>query len=318
MTRADKGLAMSRRDRFMAAIEGRDVDRPPVTAWVHFLSDHLSGDETAELHLKFLRAYPWDVAKLMNDYRYPVPAGLELLDSADAMRRFKHLSLDERCFAEQLRAIERLRRELGPDWPILDTLFDPYQQVLRNVGFNQAAAIPAHRDAALEMIDAVTATLCRYVVAARTAGADGFFLSINGAIRAGFPRGADDDIYREFQRPFDLRLLTAAEGTVRVLHVHGVGLDLERVLDYPCEAFSVSDRLSGNPSLAQLRRSTDRCLMGGIDETRIQEKPLPELRAEIDDAFVQAGRQRFILAPGCTLPSFTPQRTLLELRRYTM
>lgn len=309
--------AMNRRERFLAAVEGRAVDRPPVTAWVHFLSDHLPGEETARLHLEFLRAYDWDVAKLMNDYRYPVPPGLELLDSADAMRRFRPLSLDERSFAEQLRAIECLRRELGPDWPILDTLFDPYQQVLRNVGFNQAAAIPAHREAALEMLDAVADTLCRYVAAARAAGADGFFLSINGAIRSGFPRGGDADTFRDFQRPFDLRLLGAAKGTVRVLHVHGVGLDLDRVLDYPCEVFSVSDRLSGNPSLAELRQRTDRCLMGGIDETRFQERPLPELRAEIDDALARAGRERFILAPGCTLPSFSPQRSLRHLREYT-
>ncbi len=308
---------MNRRERFLAAVEGHAVDRPPVTAWVHFLSDHLSGAETADLHAKFLRAYDWDVAKLMNDYRYPVPAGLELLDSPEAMRRFKPLSLDERAFAEQLRAIECLRRELGPDWPILDTLFDPYQQVLRNVGFSQAAAVAAHRDAALEMIDAVADTLCRYVGAARAAGADGFFLSINGAIRSGFPRGSDDATYRTFQRPFDLRLLEAAQATVRVLHVHGVGLDLDRVLDYPCEVFSVSDRLPGNPSLTELRRRTDRCLMGGIDETRVQERPLPDVRAEIDDAFAQAGRERFILAPGCTLPSFTPERTLRHLREYT-
>jgi len=308
---------MKKRERFLAAIEGRAVDRPPVTAWVHFLSDHLSGEETAVLHAKFLRAYDWDVAKLMNDYRYPVPPGLELLDSAAALRRFKSLSLDERAFAEQLRAIESLRRELGPDWPILDTLFDPYQQVLRNVGFSQAGAIVMHREAALEMLDAVADTLCRYVAAARAAGADGFFLSINGAIREGFPRGASEAVFREFQRPFDLRLLAAAEGAVRVLHVHGVGLDLDRVLDYPCEAFSVSDRLQGNPTLAQLRERTGRCLMGGIDETRIQERTLPDVRAEIDDALAQAGRERFILAPGCTLPSFSPQRTLRHVRDYT-
>ena len=106
--------AMNRRERFLAAVDGRAVDRPPVVAWVHFLSDHLPGDETARLHLEFLRAYDWDVAKLMNDYRYPVPPGLELLDSAEAMRRFRPLSLDERSFAEQLRAIERLRREHAP------------------------------------------------------------------------------------------------------------------------------------------------------------------------------------------------------------
>lgn len=308
---------MNRRERFIAAVEGREVDRPPATAWVHFLSDHLSGAQTARLHLAFLREYDWDVAKLMNDYRYPLPAGLERLDGAQAMRRFRRVSLDERAFAEQLDAIRVLRRELGPDWPILDTLFDPYQQVVRNVGFVEGRHIPRHPGAALEMIGTVCDTLCDYVRAARDAGADGFFLSINSAIREGFPRGVGEDVFREFQRPFDLRLLAACEGSVRVLHVHGTGLDLDRVLDYPCEVISVSDRLPGNPSLAELRRRSDKTLMGGIDETRIQEKPLGELRAEIDDALAQAGRKRWIVAPGCTLPSFTPQRTLHCLRDHT-
>jgi len=308
---------MDRRERFLAAVQGGEPDRPPATAWVHFLSDHLSGEDTATLHLKFLRAYEWDIAKLMNDYRYPVPAGLETLSTDEAMRRFRRVSLDERAFAEQLKAIRRLRAELGPEWPILDTLFDPYQQVLRNVGFAEGRHVPLHREAAIEMIDAVCDTLCDYVGAAREAGADGFFVSVNSAIREGFPRGVNDDVFRDFQRPFDLRLLAAAEGSTRVLHVHGVGLDLDRVIDYPCEVISLSDRLPGNPSLAALRASTGKCLMGGIDETRIQERPLAELRAEIDDAVAQAGRRGWIIAPGCTIPSFTPQRTLRCLRDYT-
>lgn len=308
---------MNRRERFFAAIEGRAVDRVPVTAWVHFLSDHLSGEQTASLHLAFLREYDWDIAKLMNDYRYPLPTGLERIDRAEDMRRFKRLPMSEPAFAEQLNAIRMLRRALGPDWPILDTLFDPYQQVARNVGFSQARHIAEHPEAALEMLEAVAATLSDYVVAAREAGVDGFFYSINSAIPPAFPRGADGATYRRFQRPFDLRLLEAMQGTARVLHVHGTGIDFERVRDYPCEAISFADRSPKNPTLTQMRSRTDKCLMGGLDETTIQEKPLADLRAQIDDAFAQAGRRNFILAPGCTVPSFTPRRSLRCLREYT-
>ena len=56
---------MNKRERFVAAAHGADVDRPPVTAWVHFLSDHLSGTETARLHQRFIETYDWDVAKVM-------------------------------------------------------------------------------------------------------------------------------------------------------------------------------------------------------------------------------------------------------------
>ena len=57
--------------------------------------------------------------------------------------------------------------------------------------------------------------------------------------------------------------------------------------------------------------------MGGIDETKFQERNLPAIAAEVDDAIAQAGRTNFILACGCTVPSFTPKRSLMFLRDYT-
>jgi len=309
---------MNKKERFHAALEGRAVDRPPVTAWVHFLSDHLPGIEAADLHLKFQRVYDWDLLKVMNDYRYPVPPGVDSLADPRALDRYTALSLDEPCFAEQLACLHTLRRELGPGVPLLDTLFDPYQQIVRNIGRDQEAALWAGGQRSLDALDAICTTTCAYIAASRRAGADGFFLSINGAIREGMPRGVARDIYERFQRPFDLRLLEAAQGSVRILHAHGAGLEFDRVLDYPVDAWSWSDRLPGNPSLAQLRALTPKCLMGGIDETRFVEYSRPALAAQIDDALAQAGRDRFILAPGCTVPSFSPQRLLRHLRDYTL
>ena len=308
---------MNKRQRFFAAVRGGKIDRPPVTAWVHFLSDHLTGGQTAALHRCFLETYDWDVAKVMNDYRYPVPEGVQTLEDPASLRKFKVLGLGEPCFAEQLSCLQSLRDALGPEIALVDTGFDPYQQILRNVGFDQAAHLWSHKAEALGALDAVAETLCNYIAAVKRLGVEAFFLSINGAIREGFPRGSNQEVYETFQRPFDLRLLKAAEGMVRILHVHGTGLEMCRVLDYPCEVISVSDRLSGNPSLAELRKLTPKCLMGGIDETKFQERNLAALAHEIDDAFAQAGRRNFILAPGCTIPSFSPKRTLAFLREYT-
>jgi uroporphyrinogen decarboxylase len=310
---------MDKKSRFLAAVEGRAVDRPPVTAWVHFLSDHLPGAEAAGLHLKFQQEYDWDLVKVMNDYRYPVPPGAESLAEQETLQRYRApLSMDEACFAEQLACLETLRMELGPTVPLIDTLFDPYQQIVRNIGRDQETALWAGGQRALDALDGVCKTMCAYIAAARRAGADGFFLSVNGAIPEGQPRGASREIYERFQRPFNLRLLEAAKGSVRILHVHGAGLDFERVLDYPVDAWSWSDRLPGNPSLAELRTKTSKCLMGGLDETQFSERSRPLLGAQVDDALRQAGRDRFILAPGCTVPSFTPQRLLRFLRDYTL
>ncbi len=308
---------MNKRERFHAAVSGAPIDRPPVTAWVHFLSDHLDGESTAELHRRFLAAYDWDLLKVMNDYRYPVPAGVRSLADPASLRAFRVLDLDEPAFARQLDCLRSLRASLGEAVPLVETAFDPYQQIMRNVGFDQAPHILEHRSEALAAIETVAHTTCDYIRAARSAGADALFFSINGAIREGNPRGVSEEVHRIFQKPFDLAVLGAAEGMVRILHVHGAGIDLARVADYPYDVLSVSDRLPGNPTLAQLRSVTDKCLMGGIDETRVQERSLPLIAAEIDDAIAQAGRERLILSPGCTVPSFTPMRTLSYLREYT-
>jgi uroporphyrinogen decarboxylase len=308
---------MTRREIFLAAVRGEPLERPPVTAWVHFLSDHLPGAETARLHQRFLEAYDWDVLKVMNDYRYPVPEGVQTYEDPESIRGFRPLSLKEPAFAEQLTCLSELRSRAGPDVALIDTMFDPYQQMLRNVGFSEAPNLHKHRADTLRALEAVADTIVRYIRALKAQGVEALFLSINGAIREGFPRGSTREVFETFQRPFDLELLRAAEGMVRILHVHGVGLEPARVLDYPCEVISLSDRLPGNPSLAELRRLTDRCLMGGLDETRIQERTLPSLAREVDDALAQAGPRKFILAPGCTIPSFTPKRSLRFLREYT-
>ena len=96
---------------------------------------------------------------------------------------------------------------------------------------------------------------------------------------------------------------------------HGNPLDITRVLDYPCEVLSWSDRLPGNPSIRDVRALTTKCLMGGVDETRLHERSLPEIRAEVSDAIAQAGGPRnFILSPGCNVSSGTALRLLHGLR----
>ncbi|MDW8444679.1 MAG: uroporphyrinogen decarboxylase family protein [Acetobacteraceae bacterium] len=168
------------------------------------------------------------------------------------------------------------------------------------------------------MLHVVAQDMARYLRAVREAGADGVFFSINGAITAG-RRAVDRDTFETLMRPFDLELLEAAAPMVRILHVHGAPVEVSRVLDYPVEVLSVSDRLPGNPTLAQLRALTALPLMGGIDESLICERSVAALRAEIADAVRQNGGVRgLIIAPGCTIPTQTPSfllRAMVETTR---
>lgn len=305
---------MDKRERFMAAVAGAAVDHPPCTAWVHFATDRLGGAEHARRHARFVRDCDWDICKVVNDFRYPAPAGLETLAAPRDMLRFEPMPLASESFSGELECIRLLRAEFGDAMPIMITSFDPFQQVMRRVGYTRARFVYQHRTEALQMLDAVCDTLCRYMGALRAAGCDAVFFSINSAIRPPSGRGVDDETYRTYLRPYELRMLEAMQGMVRVLHVHGTHLDMTRVLDYPCEVISVSDRLDGNPSLRELRSMTPRCLMGGIDESRITEVSLPELRAQVLDCVAQVGRRNLILSPGCTIPTQTPWYMLQAIR----
>jgi uroporphyrinogen decarboxylase len=131
---------------------------------------------------------------------------------------------------------------------------------------------------------------------------DGVLYATNACIVQPSSRGISDEEFRVFHEPHDRRLLTAMAGLTRIVHAHGNPLDIKRVLNYPFEVLSWSDRLSGNPSIAEVRARTGKCLMGGIDETRLHERSMPEIRAEVADALAQAGGPRnFILSPGCNV-----------------
>ena len=76
--------------------------------------------------------------------------------------------------------------------PIIDTFFDPFQQVLRKAGFSAAKMIYGNKREALHMLSAVTETVCAYMYELRQAGCDAVLYSINGAIAPPGDRGIDD------------------------------------------------------------------------------------------------------------------------------
>ena len=261
-----------------------------------------------------MRDNDWDICKIVNDFRYPAPAGIETLNTPEDMRAYQRAPVTSENFAEELTCIRLLRTEFGPDMPIMLTSFDPFQQVLRRVGYKRASLILSNPKPALEMLNTVCETMCDYMKQVQQAGCDSVFFSVNSAICPPNVRGVSDEVFRTFLRPFELRMLEAMAGMVRVLHIHGTSLDVRSVLDYPVEAVGVSDRLPGNPSLREMRAMTDKCLMGGIDEMAIAERSLPEVREEVLDCVRQIGRDRFILSPGCTIPTQTPWYLLRAIR----
>ncbi|MCS7060966.1 MAG: uroporphyrinogen decarboxylase family protein [Anaerolineae bacterium] len=298
---------MTKLERFNAAVRGGEVDRLPVCMWVHFASEHYSGEETARLHVNFFKTYDWDFMKTMNDYRLPLPGGVNVT-RPEQLLAFKPLSMDHPTYANQLACLRRIRAELGPDVAVLDTLFDPLQTLVRGTGRHVRELVFENPEAGHAALEAITCTLIAYIAELRALGVNGIFYSINGAVDPA-KGGFTDAQYAEFVDPYNRRILHAAEGMTRIAHVHGFNLRFERCLSYPVEVFSWS-HLATPPSLAQARQMTPAALLGGIDETQIAYQSVDDVRTDIVRSIEEAGPRKLLIGPGCTVPPDTPYRLL--------
>ena len=90
-------------ERVRAALAGGRVDRPPFSIWYHFGLQHAPAERTAQAHLEFLDAYHLDWLKVMNDYSYPMPDGVETLADARDLARLRPFDVTVGPPGEQLK-----------------------------------------------------------------------------------------------------------------------------------------------------------------------------------------------------------------------
>lgn len=308
---------MNRRDRFYAAVNGQPVDRVPVSVWVHFGIPYLTGDEAAEYHCQFLRQYNFDIAKAVSDYRFDLPGELHQIQSVSDIASVKKIPVTNSSFAEQLNLLKGLRQRLGESWPVIDTFFDPLQLVLRRTGFSAMKLILDNPVEATSMIRAATDSIIDYVRELKKIGVDGAFYSTRAAAMEQGDQGFSDSSFEQLMKPYDIAILEEMKGMVRLLHTCKSHLDLSRIQDYPHEVLSWADLDPSCPTMEQVRQNSDKCLMGGIDQSRVVEQSIEEIKHDMDSAIAVNRGQNFILSPGCTIGSNVPDHVLKTISSYT-
>jgi len=161
-----------------------------------------------------------------------------------------------------------------------------------------------HPEDLLAALKIVNSNLIQYSLASIERGASGIFLSVPATAET-----LKAEEYEKFMRPFDVDLLKflQGKGECHILHAHGEKLYLDRMLDYHVQVLSWAD-LNGGPTIAQARQKTSLTLMAGIDHVNFPNMSIKKVKDQVRAALAQAGDTRFILAPGCAIPtySFTP------------
>ncbi|MEJ7709863.1 MAG: uroporphyrinogen decarboxylase family protein [Pyrinomonadaceae bacterium] len=146
------------------------------------------------------------------------------------------------------------------------------------------------------------------------AGAAGIFLAI---------ANAEDEVlsqtdYAKFSEPFDKIVLAGVSSSapLNVLHLHGDKVYLDRFYKgWPVAGTPNFSSHDTGIDFAKVRPSYSGILMGGIDERNYRTLNAEELKRQSTAAAKEAGN-RFILAPGCSVPDESTNSELQKLPQF--
>lgn len=313
--------SMTGRDRVEAALRLDVADRPPVGAWGHTYKEEWSPDALAAITLERARHFGWDFVKFQprascfaeafgSEYRpsgHKLRAPVLVKEAVPDLGAWRSLELVERTALEdQVESIGIVARELGPDVPVIQTVFSPLTVGGYLVGKSQARIVRElrqHTEVVMPALERVADALVHFSRRSVEAGAAGIFYAISGyAGREVMPEA----VYREFVLQLDRRVLDELprRAWFNVLHLCGSKLNFGLSAEMPVQALSWSIHNQGNPSLAEGKDLARRAVMGGLSQrSTLVYGPPPKIEEEARHAIEETGGGRgLLLAPGCSVP----------------
>lgn len=322
--------ALSPKERVAAVLNGESPDRMPASTWRHFYDQEMTVQGEIDSLIAFQQRYNWDYLKINLRAQYHCedwgvafkytgsPHDSPTLERTPIKRASDWGNLDalnpaKGNLGEHLKVIHGLRRQLGPDLPMLMTLFTPLGIAARMVPSEDLMKqhLLENPKAVHAALEAITETFSKYVPLCLEAGADGLFFATLGF---GTYDRMTDEQYDEFVRPYDMALLKAAkEGWFNMLHVCRSNNMLRKLADYPVHAFNWDAQDPTNPTLAQGLEIVDGVVVGGIPQQKIATMTPDQVKEVVRDAIDQTGGHRFMIGSGCTMSTHTPHENLVAI-----
>jgi len=322
---------MNKRERVQAALQGKPVDRPPISFWRHFFDKETSAAGLAEAMLDFQRTYDWDFMKVNPRACYHAEPwgcrfqfsgqphiGPKLTEAAiktpDDWRQIRPISPTTDAFGEQLEALRLIKEGLGGEVPFVETIFTPLSVAGRLVGSDKVMRehLGQYPERVHEALEAITVTFEGFARACLEVGVDGLFYATTGW--ATYEQLTDME-YAEFGRPYDVRVLRAVDGApFTILHVCRSHNMLWKLMDYPAHAVNWATADATNPRIGEVWQRSHRPVIGGVDHMEtLRHSPPEAVVAQIHSAVGQA-REGLLIGPGCSISPQTPAANLRAAR----
>ena len=324
--------AMTHRERVLAAIAGRDVDRPPASMWRHYFGEEQSADALAKAMLAHQRRFDWDFMKVNPRASYHAePWGVKVRYSGNRApetgswpvktvkdwARIEPVRMTHPVFKEQLRALELIARGLKGQVPFLATVFTPVSIASRLTASEDTfmTHLREHTGAVNAAIEAVTETFVAFSKTALDRGASGLFYATTSFATKDRMTVAE---YRRLVRPWDLKLLKALpEHEFTLLHICRDNNMLAEFAGYPVGAVNWDAHGKGNASLSEGRAlMKGKTAVGGIprDQKLLEASPA-QMYGQVQGLAAAMGKRGWMLGTGCTYTPDAPIGNADSVRR---
>jgi uroporphyrinogen decarboxylase len=319
-------MTMTAWERVEAALAGRDVDQTPVSLWRHFPDHDQTAEALAESTIEWQQLLNLDFIKLMppGDYatidwgarsEYQGAAGGTRetvhfpVQTTDDWKQIDRVDVATGFNAEVVNTCGLVRKALGDDLPVLQTIFSPLTIANKLSGGRVIEHLRTHPEAvhaALEAIRDVTVDVTR---ASLAHGADGIFFASQCATSDMVSR----EEYEQFGVRYDLPVIQAiADGGSRftMIHIHGENTFFDVLAGYQGHAVNWHDRRVGPPISEVRNLYPARAMVAGIDEKAIVSMSAAEVESQVGSAREMASNHHILIGPGCVVPVATPVENL--------
>ncbi len=299
---------MDKRTRVLNAIEGKPVDRAPISVWHHYSGVQAEGETCVQAHLDYYRKTGIDFVKMMSDgfFGYPLESAMK---TPSDWRALRPLAKNHPYIEKQVERVSRVNEELAGNCCTFYTVFAPFS-IIRFATSDELVMshLREDRDSVLHALSVIAednATLAGRII--REGGCEGAFLAFQGGERNRF----SVDEYRELVAPSELSVVAAANEA----SAHNIGHlcawageknNLEVWRDYPLAVFNWAVWIEGM-SLAEGRDFFGgKTVMGGFDnrETGVLYSGTEEtIKRATRELLAANGTRGLILGADCSLPA---------------
>lgn len=308
---------MNKRERVIAAFQGKETDHVPVCMWQHVPQEFWADDDKfAAEQIRAYRSTDVDFVKLSADkyFGWPAPV-LDGIASASELYDIKPLGAEHPFIRGQIERTRKIVKALDGECVALYLVFSPICYLRLQVGYPMMMKLAREDPEAMRYACGVIAEDVKLLVRGliEEAGVDGVFFSVQNAEENRFTY----DEYRSIITPSEKDVLDYANSLSSMNAIHLCAWEeipnrLSVWADYKTAVVSWS-RFIDIKDIAEAKKRFGCTVWGGFDNrpgTTLYTASREELEQEVRAMIKEGGKTGYILGADCSIHNELPEERI--------